>query len=87
MSWVSVAEFAEMAGVSEKVVRSMISRGDLPAHRLGRIFRIDPEEARAATAYAPGGTDAPARRPSKPRAVNGEFSRLARESPHCIRIQ
>lgn len=35
-----VSEVAARLGVSTKTVRRAIGRGDLPAHRLGRLLRI-----------------------------------------------
>lgn len=69
-----------MAGVSPKTIRGMIQRGELTAHRFGRVLRIDPEQARGETLYRPAerGTDAAPRR-QRPRPVVGEFSRRARE--------
>jgi excisionase family DNA binding protein len=36
----SVAAVAERLGVSQKTVRRMIDRGELPAHRVGKLLRI-----------------------------------------------
>jgi excisionase family DNA binding protein len=79
MSWVSVAEFAATAGVSPKTIRGMVERGELRAYRVGRLVRLDPDEAREDMLMRPGGMDAPARRPTTPRPITGEFSRRARE--------
>lgn len=69
-----------MVGVSHKTVRAMIERGELTAHRFGRVLRIDPGQAAAETLYRPAdaGTDAPPRRP-RPRPARGDFSRRARK--------
>jgi excisionase family DNA binding protein len=40
----TIPEVAELLQVSTKTVRRMISSGDLPAHRLGRQWRIAPAE-------------------------------------------
>jgi excisionase family DNA binding protein len=40
----SIRELAEFFGVSEKTVRRWIESGQLEAHRLGRQWRIAPEE-------------------------------------------
>lgn len=39
-----IREVAEFFGVSEKTVRRLIETGQLGAHRLGRQWRIAPEE-------------------------------------------
>ena len=36
----SVADVADRLGVSEKTVRRMLDRSDLPAHRIGRLLRV-----------------------------------------------
>jgi excisionase family DNA binding protein len=38
--YISVAEASELLGVSQKVIRADISRGRLPAYRVGRLVRI-----------------------------------------------
>jgi excisionase family DNA binding protein len=38
--FLSVAEVAVRLDVSPKTVRRMIDRGDLPAHRIGRLVRV-----------------------------------------------
>jgi excisionase family DNA binding protein len=40
----SIREVAELFGVSEKSIRRWIETGQLGAHRLGRQWRIAPEE-------------------------------------------
>ncbi len=40
----TIPEVAELLQVSTKTVRRMIASGDLPAHRLGRQWRIGPAE-------------------------------------------
>lgn len=37
---ISVVDVADRLGVSEKTVRRMITRGDLPAHRIGKLLRV-----------------------------------------------
>lgn len=40
--WVSIAEAAEYAGVSDKTIRRRIADGSLPARRLGRrLLRVE----------------------------------------------
>jgi excisionase family DNA binding protein len=36
----SVVDVADRLGVSVKTVRRMIARGDLPAHRIGKLLRV-----------------------------------------------
>jgi excisionase family DNA binding protein len=43
----TIASLAADLGVSEKVVRGAITRGELPAQRRGRRYLIDPDAARA----------------------------------------
>lgn len=42
-SWITIAQAADRLSVSQKTIRRMISRGDLPARRLpnSRLIRID----------------------------------------------
>jgi excisionase family DNA binding protein len=44
--WLSQAEAADYLGVTDRTIRTMIRRGDLPARRLkgSRLIRIDREE-------------------------------------------
>ncbi len=81
--YVTVSEYADLAGVSQKTIRAMIEGGELPAHRFGRILRIDPEEAHAVTAYQSAEREEPATLPrrGRPRAVRGDFTRRARGLP------
>ena len=74
----TVAECAALLAVDHKTVRRLIDRGELPVLRLGRILRIDPADLEALR-YRPGPSEpgSPARR--RPRPVNGEFSRRARD--------
>lgn len=43
----SVKQVASHLGVSAKTVRRMITRGDLPQHRVGRNVRVSQEDLRA----------------------------------------
>jgi excisionase family DNA binding protein len=38
--FLSVAEVAKRLGVAEKTARRVIARGDLPAHRVGKLIRV-----------------------------------------------
>ena len=38
--WLTVDEMAQIVGVSAKTIRREISRGNLPAYRLGRLIRL-----------------------------------------------
>ena len=51
--YLSIAEYAALVGVSHKTIRGMVARGELVAHRFGRVLRIDPDEAHEATRYRP----------------------------------
>jgi excisionase family DNA binding protein len=46
--WLSVAAVAARLGISERWVRRKIARGELPAHRVGRLLRVG---ERALAAY------------------------------------
>jgi excisionase family DNA binding protein len=49
--WITIAEAATRLSLSTKTVRRMISRGDLPARRIGpRLIRVD---ARSCASRAP----------------------------------
>jgi excisionase family DNA binding protein len=48
--FLSLAEFADLVGVSRKTVTRWIKAGDLRAHRLGRQIRISEEDAVTFTA-------------------------------------
>jgi excisionase family DNA binding protein len=73
----TIAEAAEWLSVDHKTVRRMVERGEIPALRVGRVWRIEPEEIRAALAHRPAAPSS-ALRP-RPRPVTGELSRLARD--------
>ena len=45
--YASLAELAEMWGVSEPTVRRYVLAGEIPAIRIGRQIRIDVAEAEA----------------------------------------
>lgn len=47
--WLTVADVAGMAGISEKTVRTMEKNGTLPSHRIGGAIRFLPGEVLAAT--------------------------------------
>ena len=79
--YLSIAEYAALVGVSHKTIRGMVARGELVAHRFGRVLRIDPDEAAEATLYRPRDrrdTTVSLASP-RPRPVRGEFSRRAKE--------
>ena len=40
----SVAETADRLRVSEKTVRRMIGAGELPVHRVGRLWRVSQDD-------------------------------------------
>ena len=40
----TIADVADQLQVSTKTVRRMITRGDLPVHRLGRQIRVAPHD-------------------------------------------
>jgi excisionase family DNA binding protein len=42
----SVAALAKRLAISERTVRTMLNRGDLPAYRIGPQRRIDPADVR-----------------------------------------
>jgi excisionase family DNA binding protein len=77
--YLSVADYAALAGVSHKTIRGMIARGELRAHRFGRVLRIDPDEAAEATVYQPADPADAGPRAPRPRPVLGDYSRRARE--------
>ena len=77
-AYLTVNECAALLAVDHKTIRRLIERGELPALRVGRVLRIardNLDELR----YRPGPSEpgSPARR--RPRPVNGEFSRRARD--------
>ena len=60
--WLSQGEAADYLGVTTRSIRNLISRGDLPARRLGsrmvRIDRADLERALRPVSTADGGGSA-----------------------------
>ena len=73
--WLSVAEVAERLGIKGDTVYTWIQTRGLPGHRLGRIWRLDPEEVdlwirtgqaatREPTTVTTGSPKAPKRTPS-----------------------
>lgn len=67
-----------MAEAGDFLIRRLVERGELPALQVGRVLRIDLQDLQTLSYVPPGGEDRPAR--SRPRPVNGEFSRRARET-------
>lgn len=76
--FLSVQECANLLAVEHKTIRRLIDRGELPALRVGRVFRIARADL-AALAYRPAGSGSPGTvtRP-RPRPVVGAYSRRAR---------
>jgi excisionase family DNA binding protein len=73
----TVQECADRLAVDHKTMRRLIDRGELPALRVGRVLRIDPDDLEALR-YRPRGGPGAARTPrSRPPAR--EFARLARD--------
>lgn len=48
--WIGVKDVAAIVGVSERVVRAAVKRGDLPCHRIGGVVRFILREVEEATA-------------------------------------
>ena len=48
--WVSVAEAAELAGVSEQAIRLRLKRGTLAGERRGKAWRVDASQLSPASA-------------------------------------
>jgi excisionase family DNA binding protein len=42
--WVTVAEAADLAGVSERAIRARLARGSLAGQRRGRSWKVDASE-------------------------------------------
>ena len=63
----TVAEFAQVLAISSRLVRNLIRRGELPALRIGRTYRIPRKAAALYLARALPPTDRPT---GKPRARN-----------------
>jgi excisionase family DNA binding protein len=63
----TVAEFARVFAISPRLVRGLIRRGELPALRIGRSYRIPRKAADAYLARAVPPSDRP---PLKPRTRN-----------------
>jgi excisionase family DNA binding protein len=55
----TVAEFAQVLAISPRLVRGLIRRGELPALRIGRTYRIPRKTANAYLARALPPTDRP----------------------------
>ena len=41
MSYIKISQVAERLNVSPNTVYKRVSRGDIPAYRIGRLIRID----------------------------------------------
>jgi excisionase family DNA binding protein len=63
----TVAEFAQVLAISSRIVRNLIRRGELPALRIGRTYRIPRKAAALYLARALPPTNRPT---GKPRARN-----------------
>ena len=42
--WYSVAEISEELGISTHIARSLIHRGELPAKKIGREYRVKADD-------------------------------------------
>jgi excisionase family DNA binding protein len=60
----TVAEFAQLFAISPRVVRDLIHKGEIPALRIGRSYRIP---RKAADAYLARALPSPPRSPIKAR--------------------
>jgi excisionase family DNA binding protein len=60
----TVAEFACLFAISPRLVRNLIRKGEIPALRIGRSYRIP---RKAADAYLARAIPTPPRPPTKPR--------------------
>jgi excisionase family DNA binding protein len=57
--WLSQAEAAEHLGITDRTLRRMVARGEVPAYRLGpRLTRFDQGDLDAALRRVPAGGDA-----------------------------
>ena len=52
-TWQTVAEVAAALGICEKTVRRMVTRGELPHRRCGRLVRIPSTALEPATEVVP----------------------------------
>ncbi len=59
----TVAEFAQVLAISPRLVRGLIRRGELPALRIGRTYRILRKAADAYLARALPPSDRPTNKP------------------------
>ncbi len=78
-AYLTVQECADLLAVHHKTIRGLIESGELPALRVGRVWRIARGDLGALT-YRPPGSATPGTvaRP-RPRPVTGSYSRRARE--------
>lgn len=78
----TVEQAAEELGVGHKMIRAAIAAEELRARRVGRVLRIDRDDYEVwleTLRYSASGTGTSRpRRPPRPRAVRGNFSRRAR---------
>ena len=57
--WLSQAEAAEYLGITDRTLRRMVARGELPGYRLGpRLTRFDQSDLDAALRPIPAGGSA-----------------------------
>lgn len=47
LEYLSVEDVSKMLGITEKTVREFLRAGDLKASKLGRIWRIHPDDVKA----------------------------------------
>jgi excisionase family DNA binding protein len=78
--YLTIAECADLLAVEHKTVRRLIDRGELPALRVGRLLRIDPDDLEALR-YRPERVERAAC--PRPRPVRGVFAGMAREARGC----
>ena len=68
---ISVTQAAHMLNVHPATIRRMIARGDLPATRIGRIWRVNPNDLMPERRELPGTPTV-----KGARVVTGRLSRL-----------
>lgn len=73
---ISVTKAAEILAVHPATIRRMIARGELPAKRVGRVWRVNPTDLTTEQRELQGTKTSPAR------AISGPLARLVlRGSP------
>lgn len=81
LTLISVAQAAQILAVHPATIRRMIARGELPAKRVGRVWRVNPRDLEPDARPMPGTPTVPAKVAATSRFAGIVRLPLARKGP------